>query len=209
MELFDRNLRRGEEATFETKVAEFPDGTPISITVRAIAGSRSGPRLAMLGVQHGDEYGGMEIINRLMDSLDPGDISGEIVAVPVSNPLAFNTAGRVTPPSIGYENLNLNRVWPGNPEGLLMERVAAALWDQVVKGSDVILDLHEGARAPSQSTTPGGYPSRLGWSSSSKSETNIISFFLIPSLFSTKPRETHSGEQRIWQWEGWKGKSRS
>jgi len=147
MELFDRSLRRGEETIFETGVAEFPDGTPISVTVRAISGSKEGPRLVLLGAQHGDEYSGMEIINRLMDSLDPGDISGEVVAVPVSNPLAFNTAGRVTPPSIGYENLNLNRVWPGNPEGLLMERVASALWEHVIAGSDAILDLHEGGKA--------------------------------------------------------------
>jgi predicted deacylase len=147
MELFNKNVRRGDEAILETSVAEFPDGTPISVTVRAISGSRDGPRLVLLGAQHGDEYSGMEIINRLMDSLDPGDLSGEVVAVPVSNPLAFNTAGRVTPPSIGYENLNLNRVWPGNPKGLLMERVAAALWEQLIMGSDAILDLHEGGKA--------------------------------------------------------------
>jgi predicted deacylase len=147
MELFGRSLKRGEEVIFETGVAEFPDGTPISVTVRAISGSREGKKLVLLGLQHGDEYSGMETINRLMDSLDPGDVSGEIVALPVSNPLAFNTAGRVTPPSIGYENLNLNRVWPGNPEGLLMERVASTLWEHVITGSDAILDLHEGGKA--------------------------------------------------------------
>jgi predicted deacylase len=60
MELFDRSLKRGEEAIFETSLAEFPDGTPISVTVRAISGSRDGPRLALLGAQHGDEYSGMD-----------------------------------------------------------------------------------------------------------------------------------------------------
>jgi uncharacterized protein len=66
---------------------------------------------------------------------------------PVSNPLAFNTSYRITPPSMGYENLNMNRVWPGNPKGLLTERIVAKLWDNVVKDCDVVLDLHEGGKA--------------------------------------------------------------
>ncbi|UCD44257.1 MAG: succinylglutamate desuccinylase/aspartoacylase family protein [Candidatus Bathyarchaeota archaeon] len=41
----------------------------------------------------------------------------------------------------------MNRVWPGNPRGLLMERVAAALWENVVLKSDYVVDLHEGGRA--------------------------------------------------------------
>ena len=54
----------------------------------------------------------MEIVNRLMDGLRAGDLSGSLMAVPVSNPIAFSIASRVTPPSVGYENLN--RVWPGD-----------------------------------------------------------------------------------------------
>ncbi|TRO47465.1 hypothetical protein E2P65_04335, partial [Candidatus Bathyarchaeota archaeon] len=73
--------------------------------------------------------------------------SGTVIGIPVSNPLAFNEGMRVTPPSVGYENLNLNRVWPGNPEGLLMERIAASIWENAVAGADYVIDLHEGGRA--------------------------------------------------------------
>jgi len=147
MKIFGRETGRGELSTFEKGVAEFPDGTPISLTVRAVNGALEGPRMALLGVQHGDEYSGMEIVNRLIDGLDPQALSGSVVAVPVSNPLAFNAAVRVTPPAVGYENLNLNRIWPGNPGGLLMERIASSLWVNLVAGSDILLDLHEGGRA--------------------------------------------------------------
>ncbi|MBN2335147.1 succinylglutamate desuccinylase/aspartoacylase family protein [Candidatus Bathyarchaeota archaeon] len=147
MRVFDRVVGRGEKATFQTGVASYPDGGAIGVWVRAVNGSKEGPRVALLGVQHGDEYSGMEIINRIIDSLSPAELSGSVVAVPVSNPLAFNAAGRITPPAVGYENLNMNRVWPGNPGGLLTERVAAQLWEHVVEGSDAVLDLHEGGKA--------------------------------------------------------------
>jgi len=145
--LFGRWVESGESTVLDVKVAEYPDGTPIGLKVRAVVGTGKGPRVAVLGVQHGDEYSGMEIANRLMESLEPRSLSGAVVAVPVSNPLAFNVSGRETPPEIGYENLNMNRVWPGDPRGLLMERIAAAIWEEVILGSDIVLDLHEGGRA--------------------------------------------------------------
>ena len=103
--------------------------------------------MTLLGAQHGDEYSGIEIINRIMDRVDPESLSGNILSVPVSNPLAFNTGYRITPPSIGYENLNMNRVWPGNPKGLLTERIVASLWEELVEGCDTVLDMHEGGKA--------------------------------------------------------------
>lgn len=147
MELFGRTLGRGEKTGFRYGVASFPDSSPISIDVKAVVGVKEGPTVTLLGVQHGDEYNGMEVVNRLMEGLEPSDLTGTVIGIPVSNPLAFNTGMRVTPPSVGYENLNLNRVWPGNPQGLLMERIAAAIWENAIVGSDYIVDLHEGGRA--------------------------------------------------------------
>ena len=147
MELFGRTLGRSDKTGFRFDVASFPDGSPISIDVKAVVGAKEGPTVTLIGVQHGDEYNGMEVVNRLMGGLEPSDLTGTVIGIPVSNPLAFNTGMRVTPPSVGYENLNLNRVWPGNPKGLLMERIAAAIWENAIVGSDYIIDLHEGGRA--------------------------------------------------------------
>jgi len=147
MELFGKTLGRGDKTGFRFGVASFPVGSPISLEVKIIVGVTEGPTVTLLGVQHGDEYNGMEVVNRLMGGLKPGDLTGTVIGIPVSNPLAINTGMRVTPPSVGYENLNLNRVWPGNPKGLLMERIAAAIWENAIVGSDYIIDLHEGGRA--------------------------------------------------------------
>src|SRR4030067_557645 len=117
LELFRKRVDRGEKVAFKQEVASYPNGDPVAVTVRACVGVKDGPRLSMLGVQHGDEYSGMEVINRVMDSVNPSDLSGVLITVPVSNPLAFNSAERITPPGVGDENLNMNRAWPGNHGG--------------------------------------------------------------------------------------------
>ena len=145
--VFGRRISPGQAETFQVKVGEYADCTPISLTVRVAVGLREGPIMAMLGVQHGDEYSGMEISNRVFYDVNPKEFRGCLVSIPVSNPLAFNAAERASPPPMGYESLNMNRVWPGDSKGLLMERIAAQIWDQVIKSSDLVVDLHEGGRA--------------------------------------------------------------
>lgn len=147
MKIFNRSIEKGTSASFNTEVASYPDGSPIGLWVRAVRGANDGPTLTLLGAQHGDEYSGIEVINRIIDRIDPLSLSGTILAVPVANPMAFNTGHRITPPSIGYEHLNMNRVWPGNAKGLLTERIASGMWDEVVKDCDVVLDMHEGGKA--------------------------------------------------------------
>jgi uncharacterized protein len=146
LSVFRHRIMRGQSKTFPVKVGEYADGTPIGLTIRVAVGSRDGPRMAMLGLQHGDEYSGMEISNRVFDSVDVKQFKGSLISIPVSNPLAFNAAERASPPPMGYENLNMNRVWPGDPKGLLMERIAAQIWDQAIKDSELVVDLHEGGR---------------------------------------------------------------
>ena len=147
MKVYRETLERGEKKNQWVEVASYPDGLPIGAWVIAVRGVKDGATLTLLGAQHGDEYSGIEIINRIINKVDPKELSGNILAVPVSNPLAFNTAHRITPPSIGYEHLNMNRVWPGNPKGLLTERIAASFWEELIKDCDTVLDMHEGGRA--------------------------------------------------------------
>jgi predicted deacylase len=147
LKFFGQTLRRGEKKNHWVQVASYPDGSPIGVWIRTARGARDGPTLTLLGAQHGDEYSGIEIVNRIINRVDPLKLSGNIQAVPVANPLAFNTAHRITPPSIGYEHLNMNRVWPGNPKGLLTERIAASLWEEMINVCDTVLDIHEGGKA--------------------------------------------------------------
>src|SRR2546426_8531323 len=68
------------------------------------------------------------------------DLIGTLRVVPVSNPLAMEADARCAPLDV----LDLNRVFPGNPNGSHTERLAAILTEHAVNGADVFIDLHGG-----------------------------------------------------------------
>lgn len=100
--------------------------------------------VGMDAMLHGDEVNGYAVINRLFEELDPEDVSGTLIGIPVANPLALLTNQRIS--NLEYERLNLNRVFPGNADGFQIERLADLIFREGVLRSDVWLDFHEGGR---------------------------------------------------------------
>ncbi|MBX2812897.1 MAG: succinylglutamate desuccinylase/aspartoacylase family protein [Myxococcales bacterium] len=115
------------------------DGTFLPITI--VHGSAPGPVLGLVAGVHGSEYVPILALQRLRSDLDPKKLSGTIVMVHVANIPAF--LGRTVYVSPG-DGKNLNRVFPGNPEGTLSERIAHTLTEQVILRSNYFMDLHAG-----------------------------------------------------------------
>jgi predicted deacylase len=128
-------------------VCTMADGSPLRIPVHVVAGSQSGPRLTVLSAQHGDEISDIEVCHQVIKGLDPKALRGTLVVVPVANPIAFERGTRSTwVDSLYGDNGNMNRVWPGRPgpDGWLTERMVYLLAEQLIKGSDAVVDLHDG-----------------------------------------------------------------
>ena len=104
-------------------------------------GVRSGPRLALLGGVHGAEYCSIEAARRLAMETDPAALSGQIVAVPIVNMPAFEGRSAFVSPLDGK---NLNRTFPGRPDGTPSERLAWTVFKDVIEPADVLIDLHGG-----------------------------------------------------------------
>jgi len=104
-------------------------------------GARPGPRLCLLAGIHGCEYSSIAAVIRFMRDLDPGELSGSVVAVPVANPASFRSRTPFVSPADGK---NLNRCFPGDPDGSFSEALADLLFGSFVRGSDALLDLHGG-----------------------------------------------------------------
>lgn len=121
-------------------VTRLSNGHDVELVVHVIRGSKDGPKLAMFGGIHGDEPLGTEAVRRVLQKIDPGQISGTIVAVPVANPYAFEAGKRVTP----VDGLNLNRIFPGDREGSLTEQLAAVLSGILDDGVTHFIDYHSG-----------------------------------------------------------------
>jgi uncharacterized protein len=121
-------------------VTRLSNGHDVELVVHVIRGSKDGPKLAMFGGIHGDEPLGTEAVRQVLKQINPDQIAGTIVAVPVANPYAFEAAKRVTP----VDGLNLNRIMPGDSEGSLTEQLAAQLARILDDGCTHFIDYHSG-----------------------------------------------------------------
>jgi predicted deacylase len=106
-----------------------------------VTGARPGPRLTVIAGVHGCEYSSMAGLRGFVRSVDPEQLSGSIVAVPVLNLPSFWTR---TPFVVPDDGKNLNRCFPGDPEGTLAERLAYDVFTQLITGSDAFVDMHAG-----------------------------------------------------------------
>lgn len=130
----------GSAGTGWIRLGERPDGTPFGIPLMVVHGAQPGPRISLIAGVHGDEYDCCEGLRRFLSGLDPASLHGTIVATPQANPAAFEYASRHNP----VDHLDLNRQFPGDPDGFLTERIADALCRHLVDGSDYLLDMHSG-----------------------------------------------------------------
>ncbi|MFY0992055.1 N(2)-acetyl-L-2,4-diaminobutanoate deacetylase DoeB [Halomonas sp. C05BenzN] len=101
-----------------------------------------GPTALLTGGNHGDEYEGITALLKLSTSLEAEDVQGRVIIVPMMNvPAAM--AGKRTSPMDGG---NLNRSFPGDPDGTVTEKIADYFTRVMVPMCDVVLDLHSGGR---------------------------------------------------------------
>jgi len=123
------------------KVGDMPDGRPMQIPVLLGRGARPGPTLWLHGCVHGNEACGAFIIHRLFRELDPAALSGTIVGLPILNVTAFRAKQRMSPFE-GFAGGDLNRSFPGKPDGTLTEQMAHAIYAELKAHADYFVDLH-------------------------------------------------------------------
>jgi predicted deacylase len=112
-----------------------PHPSPHVVTITAPS---AGPTVALLGGVHGDEYEGVIAARWLIAHLRSVLVKGSIRAAAPAHPAAWETTTRESP----LDGKNLARVFPGNAEGTPTESVARELTERVLRGADLLIDLH-------------------------------------------------------------------
>jgi uncharacterized protein len=137
---FEGDVGAGTRSELALQVDVLPDGSTIDVPVTVVRGARPGPRVVIIAGVHGDEFVGPLAVGRLSRELDPLEVRGTVLLLPIVNRPAFRSIARNTP----VDGLNLNRTFPGRPDGIFTERLAHALTERIVRGADALVDLHGG-----------------------------------------------------------------
>ena len=112
-------LPSGEKATGWLEVASRADGGSWRLPLLYVKGTAAGPTLAVTAAVHGDEYEGVEAVPRIFDQVYPSTLKGTLVMIAVCNMPAYEAGIRSSP----IDGLNLARVFPGDPEGTVTQRI--------------------------------------------------------------------------------------
>lgn len=102
----------------------------------------TGPAALLTGGNHGDEYEGPLALYELARTLEPKDVSGSVIIVPAMNYPAFRAGTRTSPIDKG----NMNRAFPGRPDGTVTEKIADFFQRELLPRADIVLDFHSGGR---------------------------------------------------------------
>jgi uncharacterized protein len=117
------------------------DGVGTEIPFTVINGAKAGPVLAVVAGVHAFEYPPILALYRLKDKIDPKTLRGTVLMVHIANLPSFKRRTIYYGPD---DWKNLNRVFPGDLNGTMSQRIAAVLNQEIVKRSDVLLDMHCG-----------------------------------------------------------------
>jgi predicted deacylase len=140
-------VERGERAKKRIRVAELADGSWLELPLMVIRGRQPGPVFYIGAAFHGDEVAGVEIVGRLISLLDVGTLRGTLLVVPVQNPLAFQVQHRYFVGHMLRSPMDQNPAdpwasFPGDPNGNLAALIAHALFDQMMRHADYMVDIH-------------------------------------------------------------------
>jgi N-alpha-acetyl-L-2,4-diaminobutyrate deacetylase len=101
-----------------------------------------GSTAQLSGGNHGDEYEGPLALYDLARTLDPKDVGGTVIIVPAMNYPAFRAGTRTSPIDKG----NMNRSFPGRPDGTVTEKIADYFQRELLPRADIVFDFHSGGR---------------------------------------------------------------
>lgn len=120
----------------EQSLAGLYQPTPVLL----VNGAKAGPTLCLTAAIHGDELNGIEIVRRILHNIDPATLTGAVIGVPIVNLQGFQRASRYL-----IDRRDLNRYFPGTPQGSSASRIAYSFFHEVIQHCNYLIDLHTGS----------------------------------------------------------------
>lgn len=135
--MFGNDQKPGTKYQFDWE----PDVRGYAIPVTLINGIRPGKTVLLTAQIHSGEYPGTVALIRLAQKLEPSQVSGRLIIMPLVNISGFYARTHAVLPEDGA---NLNQNYPGSPDGSPGERIAHCFATKIFPKVDFVLDLHSG-----------------------------------------------------------------
>jgi predicted deacylase len=132
--------KRGERKFGLISVAETPF-LSVDLPLTIINGENPGKILCVTAGVHGCEYVGIEAALRLSRNITPKQLHGALIVIPIINVPAFNSRTMYVCP---IDNININRVFPGNEGRSISHIIARNIFDKVIAKVNFLVDFHSG-----------------------------------------------------------------
>jgi len=176
---------RGQKVTGTIEVPAGSDAA-LSIPVAVVQGTKPGPVLALVSGAHGTEYASIIALEKLIGLINPAEISGTVIIVPLVNIPSFE---QKVPHVNPIDRKSMNRFYPGKVDGTQTERASFYITKEVVDRCDHLIDLHGGDT--DESLRPYSYWTKTGNAKQDDvSREMVIAFGLDHIIISTdRPKD--------------------
>jgi predicted deacylase len=131
----------GQRLDIDLRVVAGPSDPATYIPITVFHGAQPGQTLALTAGVHGYEFPPILAAQELLSRIDPARLRGTVILVRLANVAAFEERAPYVNP---YDRKNLNRVFPGRPNGSQAERIAWTITTEVIRRCDVHVELHGG-----------------------------------------------------------------
>jgi hypothetical protein len=173
---------RGQTATGTIDVPAGVDAAT-SIPVAILHGARRGPVLALVAGAHGTEYASIIALEKLIGSINPADLSGTVIIVPLVNIQSFE---QKVPHVNPIDGKNMNRMYPGKMDGTQTDRASYLMTKQVIEQCDHLIDLHGGDL--DESLRPYSYWTKTGNDSQDRISREMVLAFGLDHIIISADR---------------------
>jgi predicted deacylase len=164
-------------------------GTNIPVVV--VHGAKPGPVLALVTGAHGTEYVSIIALEKLIGELDPAQVSGTVILLPLVNIVSFE---QKVPHVNPIDNKSMNRFYPGKMDGTQTDRVLFMITKEVVDRCDYLIDYHGGDLE--ESLRPYAYWGAVGKEAQDRVSKQMVLAFGLDHIIIWSERPTDPAATR-------------
>lgn len=137
--ILGQDIPLGASKEINFNIAKLHTASKIEVPIIVERAKKPGPTILFSAGIHGDEINGVDIVRQIIARKINKPKRGTIICMPIINIFGFLNSRRDFP-----DGRDLNRVFPGVPNGSLASRVAYKLIHEVLPDVDMVVDFHTG-----------------------------------------------------------------